>query len=484
MPDSQSIPSDPIEENVSTTAPDEGIVELPTEEIVPTIEPEEGIVEVPTEEIISTTAPEEDIVEVPSDEIVSAIGPEGGVVDGPGGVQLVVPEGAFSQSTNIIWQEIGNAPMLPEESDVVSAGKPVQITLTADAVSDAVFELVLPFKREEGVPDDQYTALRWDGVRWTTAGGVVDGDHIRVWTNKFSIFMPTRVPWARRPVSFVNNGPFDAVVMPWTYQPFDPLVNILPPGLSTVSFAPGGPGLWPNPSRFLGLPLGIYTFCIEWDEDEDLDNDGYIDIYHFILEGPSADLPLYVDENDPEQMSLAEEVRFSTDQIGKLEGECGSSAAGQWNVRLLQYDVRTINNPPEVIAYANIEHVTPPESVSIINQGDLWRYNEVVALLKKGDWISASCNRDDVTVVGVHIIGDTNDGWGRVLVDGQEVWRGNAYGNPDSDQGGFSNYIEISGLDPGAHTIQVENLGIEGDGGGIHVAMYYFGFSTHPVPAP
>ncbi len=255
-------------------------------------------------------------------ELSSFVGSDGGIAIGPGDVKLIVPEGAFTQPTKISIEEVATVPSLPKELDIAIAGKPVEITIFAQAEADAVFELVLPLEREEGVPDDQYSVLRWDGTRWTTAGGFVSGDNIRVWTNQFSIFLPTRSGWIHRPVSFVNDGPYNATVMPWTYEPFDP-ASVLPPGLSTVSFAPGNPGVWPNPSRFLTLPLGLYTFCIEWDEDQDLDNDGYIDIYHDILEGPSADLPFSVDENASINIAFAKELRFRTDPIDKLEGGCG-----------------------------------------------------------------------------------------------------------------------------------------------------------------
>jgi hypothetical protein len=228
----------------------------------------------------------------------------------------------------------------------------------------------------------------------------------------------------------------------------------------------------------------VYTFCIEWDEDKDLDDDGYIDYYHYILEGPSADLPLHVDENDSIEMTFATEVRFDTDPINKLEGKCADSAASQWQVRLIPLNVRAADTPPLISTFANAEYAPPPESVSITSQGDLWRHDHVIALMNEGDWISATCTNPDITTVGLHLLGDTNDGWGRVLVDGQEVWRGNVYGDPDSEKGTFSYYLEVSGLDPGVHTIQLECLGIPGDGGGIHVAMYYFGFSTGPVYTP
>jgi len=403
---------------------------------------------------------------------------------GPGGVELIVPEGAFSQPVEIQLTVGGGYVELPGDAGIEAAGKPVEVVLSSEVQTDKVFELIIPLEKDGSTADDQYTVLRWDGSDWMTAGGFVEGNHIRVWTTQFSTFIPTRTVWTTRPVGFVNNGPYDAVVMPWTYQPYDPLAAVLPPGLSTVSFAPGAPGLWPNPSRFLGLPLGVYTFCVEWDEDEDLDDDGYIDYYHYILEGPSADLPLNVDENDSLDMTFAEEVSFGTDPIEKLEGKCADSTASQWQVRLIPINARGANNPPLISTFANVEHSPPPESVSITSQGNLWRHDHTVALMFEGDWISATCTNPDITVVGVHILGDTNDGWGRVLVDGQEVWRGNAYGDPGSDKGTYSNYLEVSGLDPGIHTIQVECLGIPGDGGGIHVALYYFGFSTSPVSAP
>ena len=147
-------------------------------------------------------------------------------------------------------------------------------------------------------------------------------------------------------------------------------------------------------------------------------------------------------------------------------------------VRLIPLDVRLLDNPPEVIAYANVEHSAPPENVLITSQGDLWTYNANIALMNKGDWISATCTLQNITAVGVRLEGDANDGWLRVLVDGTEMWRGNIYGPTENM---FLNYLEISGLVPGEHTIRVENLGITGDGGGDDVAMRFFGCSSTSV---
>ncbi|MCJ7626057.1 MAG: hypothetical protein MUO76_21405, partial [Anaerolineaceae bacterium] len=398
------------------------------------------------------------------EELTTTIGTEGGVVDGPGNVELTVPEGAFSQPVEIKLVVGAEPPTLPTGSDIEVAGATVEVTLPSDADPDGIFELAIPFERDGSVGDDQYTVLRWDGTSWTDAGGLVEGDRLRVRINQISTFMPARVVWALRPVSFVNDGPYDAVVMPWTYLPLDPFSGVLPPNLSTVSFAPGGPGLWPNTSRFLGLPLGTYTFCVEFDKDEDLDDDGYTDVYHFFLEGPSADLPLLVDENDSINMEFAEEVRFGTDVIGEIQGKCGEPAASEWMVRLIPIDVSGSGTPPVIIVHANIEYASPPENVSIVSQGEFWTHGGTIALLQEGDWISVTCSDTDITAVGVRLEGDANDGWARVLVDGQEVWRGSVYGNPESAAGMFSYYLEVSGLEPGVHTIQVVNMGIKGAG--------------------
>jgi len=417
------------------------------------------------------------------EEVTSKIGAEGGMIVGPGEVELVVPEGAFSQPVDINLIVGGEHPSLPDESEIEIAGSTVEVTLSSDVEAEGIFELVLPFERKGSAGDEQYTVVRWDGTRWTDAGGLVEGSQIRARINQFSIFMPAHVVWSKRPVSFVNDGPYDAGVMPWTYQPLDPFAFVLPPGLATASFAPGGPGLWPNPSRFLGLPLGTYTFCIQWDEDVDRDGDGKTDVYHAILEGPSTDLPLLVDEKDSLNLTFAEEVRFRTDPIDKLEGKCAESAASKWTVRLLPTDVRTLDTPPETIAIAQYTTAPPPENVSIQSVANLWQSSdgEKIALYNGGDWISASCSDQNVTAVGVYFDSDYNDGWVRVLVDGQEAWRGNIWGG---DDGHFRNYLEISGLDPGIHTIQVENLGIDGGGGDDDAAMRYFGFSSKPMTAP
>jgi hypothetical protein len=166
--------------------------------------------------------------------------------------------------------------------------------------------------------------------------------------------------------------------------------------------------------------------------------------------------------------------------IGKSKFEAEAETSRDPELRLIPYDVRKVDVPPEIIAYANVENSTPPDSVIIQSQGDLWRYHDLVALMEKGDWISATCTNENTRSIGVRIEGDDNDGWVAIQVDGVEVWRGSVYGEMKSDNM-FLNYIEYYYLPAGQHTIRLENLGIEGEGKGDDVAIRYFGCSSQPV---
>ena len=135
---------------------------------------------------------------------------------------------------------------------------------------------------------------------------------------------------------------------------------------------------------------------------------------------------------------------------------------------------------PAARAYANTQAYTPPAGVSVSDSGGLWRNGEWVALMMAGQWIEAT-NSNASSVVGVQLWGDTNDGWARVRVDGVQVWQGSVYGaEPD----GFIKYLQISGLAPGAHSIRVESMGINGAGGGDDVSLYFFGFGSEPLLPP
>lgn len=145
------------------------------------------------------------------------------------------------------------------------------------------------------------------------------------------------------------------------------------------------------------------------------------------------------------------------------------------SLNVVLYDghvLQTFSDKPDVIVYANIQEFPPPEGVTILNnctETTCWRSSQFLSLRNPGTFLEAS---GPVTAeVGVQFWGDTNDGLCRVLVDGQEVWKGNTYGTDGNWPGGaFVKYLYISGLSLEAHTIRVEFVG-PGD-----VTIRYFGF--------
>ena len=73
---------------------------------------------------------------------------------------------------------------------------------------------------------------------------------------------------ALKPVGFVNYGEFDATVRAYSFIPLGSTEPAPAPGADTVSSANDGIGTWPNSSRFLSVPMGTYSWCIEWEEGD------------------------------------------------------------------------------------------------------------------------------------------------------------------------------------------------------------------------
>ncbi len=122
--------------------------------------------------------------------------------------------------------------------------------------------------------------------------------------------------YIEKPVVFVNNGTQTVTAMVDTYIPETAGVPV--PTNSTVVAALGSPGLHTNPSASLSLPLGTYTFCYQW-EDQDLDGDGYFDLYHIL-----DSRPVTLDINDSDSFELAETVNISIypDDYNRIAGSC------------------------------------------------------------------------------------------------------------------------------------------------------------------
>jgi len=122
-----------------------------------------------------------------------------------------------------------------------------------------------------------------------------------------------------KPVGFVNNGIFDATVRAASYIPLGSETPQSPPTASTVStsmYSPGGS--WPNSSRFISVPLGTYTWCIDWEED-DQDGDGYFDYYHYYTQETTL-----LDYEDSDELDYSQEVAISAPPITETtyRGKC------------------------------------------------------------------------------------------------------------------------------------------------------------------
>ena len=278
-----------------------------------------------------------------------------------------------------------------------------------------------------------------------------------------------------KPVGFINHGIHNATVRPWSWLPLGEETQKTPPTTSTVSSASTSPGLWPNPSRFLTLPLGTYTWCIEWDEG-DIDEDGKIDYFHYI-DGS----PVTLDQNDSDDLDMVAEVDISAppDQAAIIRGKCGEDiVASQCVGNEIETKVHIgypleSSNPPETYAIANAAEYPPPAGIDINYGAGTTPWGNSRILWVEGDWVEATTS-ENYSAIGVQAHGDKTIGWARVLFDGVEVWRGNTA--VAWVPGRFAVYIEVSCFAPGTHTIRIEALGIDGGGGGMSVPASYFGF--------
>jgi hypothetical protein len=128
-------------------------------------------------------------------------------------------------------------------------------------------------------------------------------------------------------------------------------------------------------------------------------------------------------------------------------------------VRVFGGDSRFFEKPPDVIAHANANDTASPEGISISFAEESIPYGLQRVVWWNGDWIEATWE-GSYTSMGVQFLGEEMIGWARVLLDGQEVWRGNT-ADIWSKSGRHGGFVEISGFDPGKHTLRVESLGFD-----------------------
>jgi hypothetical protein len=126
---------------------------------------------------------------------------------------------------------------------------------------------------------------------------------------------------------------------------------------------------------------------------------------------------------------------------------------------------------PDVYADANSDDVAPPEGIEIRHDDLSIPYGLNRVLWGEGSWVEASTELP-FEAIGVQVFGDNTIGWARLLFDGQEVWRGDTL-DIWTDKGRYGGYIEVSGFEPGRHTLRIESLGVD-----YHpVVIAFFGFS-------
>jgi hypothetical protein len=128
--------------------------------------------------------------------------------------------------------------------------------------------------------------------------------------------------------------------------------------------------------------------------------------------------------------------------------------------------------PPEVIVAANLSTKPVPKGISVAASAESIPHGRNVVLWKAGDWVEATTELPFESI-GVQIHGDHTIGWASVTFDGVEVWRGDT-SELWSHHGKHGGYIQVSGFEPGLHTIRIETLAID------HrpVTVEFFGFGS------
>lgn len=154
-----------------------------------------------------------------------------------------------------------------------------------------------------------------------------------------------------------------------------------------------------------------------------------------------------------------------------VTNECGEAG---YCTAVYPVDIRGTSNPPDVMVYANSAEYASPVGFSVTYPATAGPWYEWIVLREPGDYIQAS-SPAGYTSLGIQFWGDQTNGWTRVTLDGVEVWRGDttAYG---SDGLNYYVYVEISGVEPGPHTLRAELLGQPGTAGGVHVPVFYFAY--------
>lgn len=133
-------------------------------------------------------------------------------------------------------------------------------------------------------------------------------------------------------------------------------------------------------------------------------------------------------------------------------------------------DSRKFSNPLSTIINASGVGLSSSGGVTLSFSEDSILYGNNRVLWKEIDWIEVSTDQPFPSM-GVQFLGDYVIGWARIIFDGDEVWRGDT-SRIWSAFGRFGGYIEVTGYEPGEHTLRVERLDI--DSRPVVVALFGF----------
>jgi len=134
--------------------------------------------------------------------------------------------------------------------------------------------------------------------------------------------------------------------------------------------------------------------------------------------------------------------------------------------------VKKFERGPDVYVDANKDEKLPPEGFSLEQSDDSISYGLNRVLWGEGSSVEVTTDLP-FSAMGVQIYGDYTIGWARVMFDGQEIWRGDTAAIW-ADKGRNGGYVEVSGFEPGSHTLRIESMGFDYR----PVTVAFFGFNS------
>jgi hypothetical protein len=141
------------------------------------------------------------------------------------------------------------------------------------------------------------------------------------------------------------------------------------------------------------------------------------------------------------------------------------------NLTVHEADVRLSPPTPDIFVNANGLDHPMPEGIQLSYSEDSILYGTNRVLWTDEDWVEITTDAPFASM-GVQFRGSYVIGWARVLFDGEEIWRGDT-SRIWAELKVRGGYIEVSGFEPGEHTLRVERLEVDSR----PVIVSFFGFN-------